>query len=67
MLRAGGKGGNDDKKSVDVLECGAGRFPLMLAVAPLWKPLPRMVRVAPAAAETVAGAIVPIPKGTAAS
>jgi len=42
-------------------------FPLMVPVALLWKQLPRTVRVALPAAETVVGPIVPIPKGTAAS
>ncbi len=30
-------------------------FPLMVTVEPLWKPLPRIVRVAPPVAATVAG------------
>ena len=38
-----------------------------LSVAPFWKPLPRMVRIAPPAAATVAGETVPIPRGTTAS
>jgi len=41
-------------------------FPLTVRVVALWKPLPRMVRVAPPVAGTVEGVIGADSKGTAA-
>lgn len=42
-------------------------FPLRVTVVAFMKPLPRIVRVAPPAAETMDGCIVPMPNGTVAS
>ena len=45
---------------------GAG-FPPMVTVAPEWKPLPRMVRMAPPEAGAEVGDTVPMESGTVAS
>ena len=49
------------------LKVVAADFPFMETVAPDWKPLPRIVRVAPPDAGADAGEIVPIASGTVAS
>src|SRR5579859_6216587 len=65
-----GPGDNAGVVTVSVLmstKVAAADFPEMVKKAPDWKPLPRMVSVAPPEAATDAGEIVPMARGTLAS
>ena len=65
-----GPGVSDGVVTVKVfmsLKVVAADFPLMATAAPDWKPLPRMVSVAPPEAGADAGEIMPMASGTVAS
>ena len=67
LLRAGSQDRTMRERVLGSLKVTFADFALMAALVPLWKPLPRIVRVVPPAAVTVEGEMVPIPRGTAAS